>query len=133
LIFIISGLFFTKSKGLVIKGNNKDIYVTELLSSGSDDNITIEFSVILFIPVIVISLLRIKKSMNLIEYLFNNLIYLLQIVLLSLIESGSIINSLINNNKTLWVWLVSFIMIVCITQLLFFINGRCRSDCHQIE
>ena len=121
LIFIISGFFFTKSEGLVMKGEEKDLYVTELLSSGSDDNITIEFSIILFIPVMIISLFKIKETMHLIEYLFNNFIFLLQIMILSLIEAGSILNTILYKyNKALWVWLISFVMIICLTQFLYF-------------
>lgn len=124
ILLIISSYFFSKSKGLVMKGDDKNIYVTGLLSSGANDNITIEFSIILFILVLVVSLFRIKKIINIIEYLFNNFMVLLQIVLLFCIEAGSIINTIIYcYNKALLIWVISFVLFICFTQL-FFLKTR---------
>ena len=125
---ITSSFVFSRSKGLVMRGTEKDRYVTELLSTGSDDNVTIEFSAILFIPVIIIVLFRIKKNMNLFEYLFTNFINLLQIFFLFCIEAGSVFNTIIyKHNKALLVWLVSFIMIICLTQYFYF---YCKCNKH---
>ena len=121
MIIVISGHSFSKSKGLVLKGYDKGVYVTELLSSGSDDNITIEFSVILFIPVMILSLFRINKPINLFEYIFNNFASLLQIMFLFFIEAGSIFNTIIyEQNKSLWAWSISIILFICVTQFFYF-------------
>jgi hypothetical protein len=105
-----------------MKGDDKKIYVTELLSSGADDNITIEFSIILFIPLLIVSLFRIKINIKLIEYLFNNLTILLQIILLFCIDAGSIFNTIIYDNKVLLIWVISFVIFIFSTQLFFLIN-----------
>ena len=120
-IFITSSFFFSKSNGFVLKGNEKGIYVSELLSSGSNDNTIIEFSAVLFVPLILLSLFRIKKAMVLFEYISNIIIFLLQISLLFLIEAGSIINTVIHeHNKALSLWIMSFFILICLTQFFYF-------------
>ena len=119
LLIVIFGVTFSASNGLVFKGEPNE-YVAESLSSATDDNVTIQFSAILFFPVLVISLCCLFKPMKLFEYLFNNLIYLIQIFMLFAIESGSILYTMIyDHNIVLWVWIISFILIVCLTQFFF--------------
>ena len=126
ILIIISGYIFSKSNGLVFKGDNKDIYITEQLSTGSDDNIAIEFSVILFIPLLIVSLFKIKKSMSLLEYLFNDLICFSQIFYLLCIETGSIINTMVfNHNESLWMWIISFVLFICLIQFFYF-TPKCQ-------
>jgi len=121
LVIIISGCFFSRSKGLVLKGNDNGIYVTELLSSGSDDNVIIEFSVILFVPVIILLLFRITKSLGLIVYIIANIVSMVQILLLFFIEAGSIINTIIYDyNLALCMWIIFFALFIFLTQYLYF-------------
>ncbi len=122
ILIIISGFFFENSNGLVLKwDDDEDIYVTDLLTSGSDDNVTIEISSILFIPILIISLFRIFETINTIEFLFNNLVILLQFFFLAAIEAGSIFRTIIyDHNIALFSWLISFILFVCLTQFFYF-------------
>jgi len=125
ILIIISGYAFSKSKGLVTKGELKDTYVTEQLTTGSDDNIVIEFSILLFLPMIIISIFRITKSINLFEYLSANLISLLQLFLLFCNETGSILNTLVYNyNIPLWIWVISFILFIIFTQFYYLRNKQ---------
>jgi predicted membrane protein len=122
-MFILAGLFFSKSKGLVMKGYNKASYVTEQLTTGSDDNVPIEFNVILFFPIIIISFLRVRTNMNLIEYLFNILVSIIQILYLFSIETGSILNTMIYvKNIALWFWVISFVLFIFFIQFFFIIS-----------
>lgn len=122
MLIIISGFVFEKTNGLILKWDDDEyIYVTELLTSGSDDNVTIKISFILFIPIMIVSFFRIFKTMNTIEYVFNNLIILLQIFFLVSIEAGSVLKTILyDHNIALLVWLISFVMFICLTQFFYF-------------
>ena len=126
ILIITSGHIFSKSKGLVLKGQDKYIYVTELLSTGSDDNVVIEFSTLLFLPIFIISLIRIVKHINFIEYFIANLTSLSQITLLFFIEAGSILNTMINDlNIALWLWIMFFVLFIFLTQYIFLVK-KCK-------
>jgi hypothetical protein len=121
-LIVTSGWLFSGSEGLLLNGE-KNYYVTELILGGSDDNITIEISVMLFCPVIIISLLSLFEPMKLIEYLFNDMICLLQFFFLFAIEAGSIINTMVyDHNIALWMWIVSFVLFICLTQVFYFMG-----------
>ena len=122
MLIIISGFVFEKTNGLILKWDDDEyIYVTELLTSGSDDNVTIKISFILFIPIMIVSFFRIFKTMNTIEYVFNNLIILLQVFFLVSIEAGSVLKTILyDHNIALLVWLISFVMFICLTQFFYF-------------
>ena len=126
ILIIISGYAFSKSRGLVMKGDLKDTYVAEQLTTGSDDNIVIEFSILLFFPILIISFFRITKSMNLFEYLSANLISLLQFFLLFCNETGSVLNTIaFDYNLALLIWVMSFILFVIFTHFYFL---RCKQE-----
>ena len=104
-----------------MKGEWKDTYVTDQLSTGSDDNIPVELNVIIFIPVILLAIIRFNKPIILFEYLFNNCVCLLQILFLFCIETGSILNTIIyERNISLWTWVISFVLFICVTQVFYF-------------
>ena len=125
ILIIISGFAFGRTNGLVLKGeDSEDIYVTDLLTSGSDDNITIEISSRLFIPVLLISLFRIFRNMKPVEYLFNNLISMLQIFFLLAIEAGSLFKTIIyDHNIPLLIWIIAFVLFVCLNQFFYLTNN----------
>lgn len=108
LAFIISSsIIYSYTSGLVVTGGST--YVTELLSSGSDDNIAINISRLLFIPSLVITIIRGKKRIALIDCLINIVSILAQAVILMMIEVGSIMSTIIiDHNLSLFVWLLSF-------------------------
>ncbi len=92
-------------------------------ASVDDDHVMIAFSCILFFPVLTVSLFCLFEPMKLFEYLFNNMVYFLQLLMLCAIESGSILNTMIyDHNIVLWVWIMSFILIVCLTQFFYFLR-----------
>lgn len=70
-ILVYSACMFSNTDGLLdVNGN---FYVKELLSSGSNDNICIEFSKILFVPFLIF-LFTLKRRVafwKLLFYLFN--------------------------------------------------------------
>jgi hypothetical protein len=122
LILLIAADCFSRSNGLVTEGGG--VYVTEFLSSGSDDNIVIEFSRILLIPMAAVSLIRIRKRMNLFEYILYNMILLTQAIFLFAIEAGSIISTVfIDHNIPLMIWFCTLIVLACFIQIMFF-GGR---------
>jgi hypothetical protein len=133
-LIVISGALFSGSKGLLLRGEKK-YYVTELMSGGSDDNVAIEFSVILFFPIMIVSLFGIFRPLKLTEYLFNDITYLLQFFFLFFIEAGSILNTMIyDHNIALCLWITSFILLVCLTQFFYFKSMfETKSKCQPIQ
>lgn len=106
LLIILSSFIYSCTNGLVVSGGST--YVTELLSSGSDDNIAINISRLLFIPALVNTILRRKKRMGISDYLINVISILAQVVILMTIEVGSIMSTVFRDyNLPLLVWLLS--------------------------
>ncbi len=105
-IAIVFSILFSFSNGLV--DTSGEYYVKELLSGGSDDNICIEFSKLLFIPFCIYAL-KLKNKISLLEFLLGNVILIIQFVLLLSIESGSILMTLQSGNATLFLWLICYI------------------------
>ncbi len=105
-ILIGLSMLFSHTEGLMeVSG---EYYVKELLSGGSDDNICIEFSKLLFIPFFVY-VFRLRNKISLWEFLLGNVILLIQFVLLLSIESGSILMTVQDGNVTLLLWLICYI------------------------
>ncbi len=105
-ILIGLSMFFSHTEGLMeVSG---ECCVKELLSGGSDDNICIEFSKLLFIPFFVY-VFRLRNKISLWEFLLGNVILIIQFVLLLSIESGSILMTVQNGNVSLLLWLICYI------------------------
>lgn len=115
---IICAFLFSKTNGLVEK-NDAALFVKDLLTSGSDDNVCIEISRILFIPFILL-IFTIKKQFALWEFLLGNFIFCLQIIFLLSIESGSIISTINQGNLPLVLWLICFIALFIEIYISFF-------------
>ncbi|HUH45385.1 MAG TPA: hypothetical protein VLZ44_09490 [Treponemataceae bacterium] len=69
LISVSMGLAFSSTQGLVASGEGDELtFVTDYLSSGSDDNVVIEISWLLFLVPLLIGVFRIRKRVVVWEY-----------------------------------------------------------------
>ena len=108
---------FSLTDGLI--DNSTDIFVKNLMSTGSDDNICIEVARFLFFPLLTLSF-TIKKRISIWEFLLTNLIMIFQFVLVLAIEAGSILKTIENGNIPLSLWWVSYILLFVEIYVFFF-------------
>ncbi len=100
LAIVILGYSFSHTRGLITSFGVTD-YVIDYPSSVADDNVLIEFSAILFFPLLICSYLRIMSLMNIVEYCFAMVIFTIQIFSLCLIEYGSIYHTIVYAKNTI--------------------------------
>ena len=108
---------FSLTDGLI--DNSTDIFVKNLMSTGSDDNICIEVARFLFFPLLTLSF-TIKKRISIWEFLLTTLIMIFQFVLVLAIEAGSILKTIENGNIPLSLWWVSYILLFVEIYVFFF-------------
>ena len=108
---------FSLTDGLI--DNSTDIFVKNLMITGSDDNICIEVARFLFFPLLTLSF-TIKKRISIWEFLLTNLIMIFQFVLVLAIEAGSILKTIENGNIPLSLWWVSYILLFVEIYVFFF-------------
>ncbi len=128
-LLICFALLFRLTDGLMDASGG--FYVSELLSGGSDDNICIEFSCILFIPLLLF-LVKPRRKIALWELLLGNVILLVQLVLLFAIESASIAKTVLAGNWPLLLWSISYFALFAEVNVGFvwerFFNGRKKTE-----
>ena len=125
IIMIISSYLFQDTQGLlyIMDLSNEDIrikYVSELLSSGSNDNMLIGLYDWFYIPLIVLYLFNKCKITKFIlgTYFF---IVFLQLLSLMLLDVGSIYETITyGKNLILLLWLISYIVVIGIILYGFF-------------
>jgi hypothetical protein len=115
ILLIISSSFFSKTDGLVCHGSTKYSiqYCTEYQDSMANDNVVIEFGKIVFLIVLIIQIVFIKKKITILEISFYLLICLFLIGLLFDIQSdGCSIHETIvyTKNLSLLVYIISFFL-----------------------
>lgn len=118
LLLITSAFFFDKTDGL-LEENTKEYYVKDLMSSGSDDNLCITISQLIFIPFF-IYMIRIKDKITVFEFACSNIVLLFQLVLIFAIECGSIIDTILNGNFCLLLWGLLYISLIIETNIFYF-------------
>ena len=104
IILIISVFLFANTEGLMDSYGN---YVYEYQSSGSNDDICIGISIFIFLPFLFF-MFTLKKRIFVIEFILGNILIIFQIILLLLIDVGSILHTIIYGNIPLLIWLISF-------------------------
>lgn len=104
---IICTFLFDNTEGLIDSNNN---YVYDYMSSGSNDNLCINLAIIIFLPYCLF-LFTLKKHIMVYEFCICNLSLLLQVIMLSLIDVGSIMNTIKNGNIPLLFWCLCCLLI----------------------
>lgn len=104
---IICSFLFDKTEGLVDSYNN---FVYEYMSTGSNDDVCIGLSVVIFLPFCIL-LFTLKKKIMIYEFITCNISILLQLILLLLIDIGSITNTIKNGNIPLLFWCLFYFLI----------------------
>lgn len=123
LILTVSmSIAFRTTSGLVTGlVDSQMIYVIDYLSSGSDDNVIIEASFLLYIIPIVITLLRISKPFVIWEYFVSVFAFIFQFIFLFSLELGSITKTiLLDHNYILLFWCIGLLGAFLMLNIEFF-------------
>jgi len=117
IILVLLSILFSFTKGFVsyIDEKGNVIYVTEYLSSGSDDNIVV-FGGLIFIIPFFIRIFRIKRNINLIESLIFTLFWVLELLFMIFgIELSNLYLTIIfGKNFIFLLWLLVFLILLLI-------------------
>lgn len=115
---------FSWTPGLLYTNNNKLTSVSELATSGGNDNLSIEMAAALFLLPALIRILFIKDEIKESEiYLFFGL-WLVQLILLATLEMGELINTILNGNYILLSWLILFFVVFIVYVVHFILAIR---------
>ena len=117
---IACSYLFSKTKGLAYPTG--DGFVSQSMSCDSDDDVCIQIGKILFIPFLIFAF-TIKRKIYIWEFILGNVILFFQLVVLMLIEGGSIFKTIMLGNIPLLCWLVSYISLF-IELYCFFMRER---------
>ncbi len=120
LVLISSTFCFSKTKGLMDSYGN---YVYEYMSSGSNDNVCIGLSVVIFLPFFVF-LFTLKKRISIWEFFLVNLLLIIQGIMLSVMDVGSILNTIKNGNIPLLIWFLCYCALFVEVYVFFRYEGR---------
>jgi len=113
LFYILSSILFHKTKGLLfiwaIQNDKKLLkYVTELYSSGSNDNILIGITSFLYLLLAIVLLY--KKQITNSSLVILSIAVSIQFFTITLIDSGSIVETIIYaKNYILLFWIMNYI------------------------
>ena len=123
-MMIFSYLFYNTQGLLYVMDTSKEEkiikYVSELLSSGSEDNILIGLYDWFYFPLII---LYIYNKCNITKFILGAYAFIISLQLFSLIllDAGSIYETIIyGKNLILFIWLISYIIIIIFILYAFF-------------
>ena len=120
LTWLISSFLFPETRGLVIMDSGElPFYVTDLKSSGSDDNIIFELGGIFAVLLLGLRIFRFKNRLNLFESICALIaLTLMGVAIIFMIEVGSISATLrYTKNYCLVAWLFSYVGLIFLTVL----------------
>lgn len=114
LLQVVLSYVFEGTKGLLKKSylvEGDTIYVTELLSSGANDNITISLGYVLFSILALYYFIR--QKVTLVGRVTHIVILIIQFLFLVSIEVGSIFDTIIwGHNFILFVWCINYFFLI---------------------
>jgi len=102
-------------------------YVNQLYSSGSDDDITIELGIILYIPLIMVYL--ITRKITLFSIFVHAVLVTIQSFCFLCIEVGSIFDTIFyGRNYILLLWMLNYFFLIYLLFKSFFVYERLNKD-----
>lgn len=117
LLLVLSSYYFNRTDGLLVVGyfgGDEVTYVNTLMSSGSDDDVSIEVGKIIFsiaFVVMIVSRLLRKSGAGVVVLL--SMPAILQAIFLMMVEAGSLLDTIfVGKNYVLLIWVVSLIAYV---------------------
>lgn len=126
LFILVTSLSFGKTKGLLVASEqNEEIYVNELYSSGSDDNIIISFGFFFSLLLLLNRVIKWKKSISNTEsYIAFGVCILQAVLIVTLIEVGGIVKTITTGqNYVLFLWILSYICLFS-SSLVFLVRKK---------
>jgi hypothetical protein len=113
LLWILLGALsygFSRTAGLAYDDAGVPLtHVSELRSSGSNDDLCIEIGLVLAVAALLLGALRIRRPFGLVDVAGNAMLLAVQVVYLLAIEAGSIQQTIVRDrNWVLAAWLATF-------------------------
>ena len=104
LMLILCSLLFSNTRGLMDSNGN---VITETYMSSTNDEACIQIACLLFLPFMLL-VFTIKKRIAVWEFVIENLILFFQLLLLIIIDVGSISKTIAMGNIPLAFWCISY-------------------------
>lgn len=134
LLWVMHGVLsylFTHTHGLVYLNADSASgisLVSELESSGGNDNICIEIGVVFAAIAVVWGGLRIKTQFGLADLGVNFVLVGLQALYILSIEVGSVLETVVSGNSVLTIWLLCYVTLFSVLLCLFLVSMICSRN-----